>query len=223
LKVMILAAGLGERMRPLTDVTPKVLLEVTGKPLIYYHLERLAKVGVTDVIVNICHLAEQLEESLGSGRQWGLNISFSRELEPLETAGGIIRALPLLGEQAFLIVNGDVWTDYPFEQLLAKSLTRNNLAHLVMIDNPPQHINGDFYLGEDGQLLAQAEPGAQARTYAGIGLYTADFFKGVEAGKLALKPLLDKAIAQGQISAEYYGGEWFDVGTPNRLAQLNQP
>ncbi len=228
MKAMILAAGFGERMRPLTDVTPKPLLEVGGKPLIHYHLERLAAVGVEEVIINICHLGEQIENNIGSGQRWGLNIQYSRESKALETAGGIIQALPILGEDPFMIVNGDIWTDYPFGQLLHRSLDKNCLAHLVMIENPLQHTHGDFYLTEQGMLYEQQREDAKATTYAGIAIYTPAFFdvaasvEGHVGGKLPLRPLLLEAIKAQQISAEYFGGKWVDVGTPERLRQLNE-
>lgn len=228
MKAMILAAGLGERMRPLTDITPKPLLEVSGKPLIHYHLEGLAAAGVEEVVINTCHLAEQLESNIGTGQLWGLNVQYSRESEPLETAGGIIKALPMLGNDPFIIVNGDIWTDYPFEQLLNQSLCESCLAHLVMIDNPLQHAQGDFYLTDVGMLYHRAGEGAKAKTYAGIGVYTPAFFdvaaclEGDVGGKLPLRPLLLKAIKAKQLSAEYFSGKWVDVGTPERLRQLNE-
>ena len=221
MKAMILAAGLGERMRPLTDKTPKPLLTVAAKPLIYYHLERLAEAGVKEVVVNISHLADQIEENLGAGEQWGLDIQFSREAEPLETAGGIIQALTLLGTEPFLLVNGDVWSDYPFTTLAAHNLGEN-LVHMVMVDNPPQHERGDFYLNADGKLSEQKESGSPRLTYAGIGVYSPQLFAGCAQGKLALKPLLLEAMANRQASGEHYWGEWVDVGTPERLRQLNQ-
>ena len=150
MKAMILAAGFGERIRPLTDVTPKPILEVGGKPLIHYHLERLAAAGVEDVVINTCHLAEQVESNVGSGQRWGLNVQYSRELKALETAGGIIQALPILGNSPFMVINGDIWTNYPFKKLLKRSLDAQFLAHLVMIENPQQHLQGDFYLTDEG-------------------------------------------------------------------------
>lgn len=219
---MILAAGVGERMRPLTDITPKPLLEVAGKPLIHYHLDRLAAAGVEDIVINTCYLAEQIEENLGGGEQWGLNIEYSRETEALETAGGIIRALPLLGTEPFMIVNADIWTDYAFEQLLNKSLADNCTGHCVMVDNPPQHIHGDFFLSDQGFLSDQQRDAVQAVTYAGIAIYTADFFAGVSAGKSPLRPLMVTAMAGERLSGEHYKGKWLDVGTPERLEQLER-
>lgn len=225
---MILAAGSGERMRPLTDITPKPLLEVNGKPLIHYHLERLALAGIDEVVINTCHLAEQIESNIGSGQRWGLNVQYSREAKALETAGGIIQALPILGNAPFIIVNGDIWTDYPFEQLLHYSMDKNSLAHLVMIENPAQHTQGDFYLADNGLLYQHQCDGSISTTYAGIAIYRPEFFEGETdfessiGQKLPLKPLLLQAMKTQRVSAEFYAGDWLDVGTPERLRQLNE-
>ncbi|MFK7977784.1 MAG: N-acetylmuramate alpha-1-phosphate uridylyltransferase MurU [Halioglobus sp.] len=221
MKAMILAAGVGERMRPLTDTTPKPLLEVAGLPLIEHHLVRLKKAGCKQAVINVSHLGEQIEQFCGGGERWGISIDFSREPEPLETAGGILQALPLLGDEPFLIVNGDVWTDVPFAALLRYSLKDNESAHLVFVDNPPQHPLGDFKLTSSGYVEV-LEAGQRGVTYAGVGIYSAPFFAGSQPGKLALRPLLDAAILQGTLGGRLHDGAWEDVGTPDRLAQLNE-
>ena len=220
MKAMILCAGFGERMRPLTEHTPKPLLQVAGVPLVEYHIRALARAGVQELVVNVSHLGEQILEYCGDGSRWDVRITYSHEEQPLETAGGIQRALPLLGADAFLVVNGDVWMDYPFEQLRGYVLKSWEKAHLVMVDNPPQHPLGDFCLASGGEVSYRGE-GEVGYTYAGVGLYSPDFFAGVEAGKLALRPLLDAAIAQGSLGAEHYRGDWEDVGTPERLQVLD--
>ena len=221
MKAMILAAGLGERMRPLTDHTPKPLLQVGGKPLIEHHLRKLAQTGIQDVVINVSHLAQQVMDFCGNGRRWGLRISYSPEDTPLETAGGIQRALPLLGESPFMVVNGDVWVDYPFAQLAGVELATGTHAHLVLVDNPPHHPLGDFHLGSDG-LLALRGPEEPGYTYAGLGIYAPAFFTGLAPGKTPLRPLLDQAIPARQVSGEYHAGDWEDVGTPARLAALDK-
>ena len=222
MKVMLLAAGFGQRMRPLTDHTPKPLLQVAGTPLIEHHIRRLAELGLEDLVINVSHLAQQIIDYCGDGSRWGVSITYSPESTPLETAGGIINALPLLGDAPFMVVNGDVWTDYPFSQLASHKLDEvTSEAHLVLVDNPPQHPLGDFSLDSDSQLGLK-EPHCMGYTYAGLGLYSPKFFAGVETGILALRPLLDKAIANGLTSGEYYGGEWVDVGTPERLNSLDR-
>ena len=218
---MILAAGVGERMRPLTERTPKPLLRVGGAPLIEHHLRRLAAAGLREVVINVAHLGEQLEAFCADGSRWGLCIRYSREAAPLETAGGILLALPLLGAAPFLVVNGDVWSDYPFAALAAARLRGAEVARLVMVNNPPQHPLGDFTLDARGWVRVREE-GAQGVTYAGIGLYAPALFAGIEPGVRALRPLLDEAIAAGTLGGEYYPGDWEDVGTPQRLAALDQ-
>jgi len=219
-KAMILAAGVGERMRPLTDHTPKPLLEVGGSPLIAHHIERLARAGFTDLVINVSHLARRITDYCGDGSRWGVAIRYSPEVVPLETAGGIFNALPLLGDAPFLVVNGDVWLDYPFGELAGYTPVDPACAHLVMVDNPPQHPGGDFALDERGWVRELA-PGATGLTYAGVGVYTPAFFATMTAGKLPLRPLLDAAIRRGCLSGEYYPGHWEDVGTPQRLGQLD--
>lgn len=220
MKAMILAAGVGERMRPLTDSTPKPLLRVAGIPLIEHHIRRLAEAGLRELVINVSHLAEQIEAYCGDGRAWGVSIDYSREAAPLETAGGIVQALPLLGESPFLVVNGDVWTDYPFARLALRALQADEDARLVMVGNPPQHPAGDFALDSENRIRALAA-GSMGWTYSGVGLYTPAFFAGIAPGKLALRPLLDAAIQQGRLVGERYTGEWQDVGTPERLRALD--
>lgn len=220
MKVMILAAGVGERMRPLTDHTPKPLLRVGGVPLIEHHIRALADDGFRELVINVSHLAQQIIDFCGDGSRWGLSIRYSPEVRPLETAGGIHRALGLLGEAPFLVVNGDVWIDYPFARLRDYHLSRGECAHLVMVDNPPQHPLGDFSLDAAGRLRELA-PGACGLTYAGVGVYSPAFFRDMRPGKMALRPLLDAAIGRGCLSGELHGGQWEDVGTPERLRALD--
>ena len=217
MKAMILAAGRGERMRPLTDHTPKPLLIAGGKPLIVWHLERLAAAGFRDIVINHAHLGAQIEAALGDGSPWGLNIAYSPEPPgALETAGGIATALPLLGDKAFLVVNGDVYCDWDFTR--AQELTAAT-AHLVMVANPAHHAGGDFSL--DGERVIYAN-GEQTLTYAGVGVFSPSFFAKVKAGTvMKLRPLLDAAIAAGTLSGERFAGRWVDVGTPQRLAELD--
>lgn len=218
MKAFILAAGRGERMRPLTDHTPKPLLEAGGKPLIVWHLERLAAAGFREIVINHAHLGTQIEGALGDGSRWGLNIRYSPEPPgALETAGGIATALPLLDAQPFLVVNGDVYCDWDFNR--ARQLA-DKTAHLVMVANPAHHAGGDFSLDGERVIYAQGE---QTLTYAGIGVFSPDFFRNVEPGTIMkLRPLLDAAIAAGTLSGERHAGRWVDVGTPQRLAELDQ-
>ena len=218
---MILAAGVGERMRPLTDHTPKPLLKVGDVPLIEHHIRALATAGFRELVINVSHLGEQIVDYCGDGRRWGVQIVYSREESPLETAGGIHRALPLLDREPFLVVNGDVWTEFPMAQLLGYRFQDWERAHLVLVDNPPQHPLGDFCLTGSGQVSYRPAD-ASGLTYAGIGVFGAAFFADMVPGKLALRPLLDAAIARGELGAEYYSGEWADVGTPARLEELDR-
>jgi len=216
MRAMILAAGRGERMRPLTDRTPKPLLEVGGKPLIQYHIEALRDAGFRELLVNHAHLGKQIVEWLGDGAQFGVHIDYSAEPEgALETGGGIKQALPLLGEQPFLVINGDIWTDYPYQQLYREP---EGLAHLVMIDNPPHHPEGDFQL--NGRRLKVG--GNSKLTFSGIGLYRPDLFTDSPDGAFPLAPLLRRAMQAGEVSGEYFQGRWLDIGTPQRLAELNR-
>lgn len=217
MKAMILAAGRGERMRPLTDHIPKPLLKVGGKPLIVWHLERLAKAGFKEVVINHAHLGEQIEQALGDGSQWGLHINYSPERIALETAGGIANAMPLLGADPFLVVNGDTFTEIDFG-VLTHALKANNHAHLVLVSNPPQHPNGDFAI-EAGRLK---NIGEQMLTFSGVGVYHPGLFASVTRGEPAkLAPLLRQAIAESKATAEYYQGVWHDIGTPERLNMLD--
>lgn len=216
MKAMILAAGRGERMRPLTDHTPKPLLRAGGKMLIEYHLEALARAGVTDVLINHAHLGAQIEAALGDGAHYQLRITYSAEPEgALETGGGIQRALPWLGEGQFLVVNGDIWTDFDYASL-PQSI--DGTAHLVLVDNPEQHPEGDFCLA-DGRVFECAGP---RLTFSGIGLYRASLFAGCMAGRFPLAPLLRQAMGQRQVSGQHYVGQWSDVGTPQRLDVLDR-
>jgi len=218
MKAMILAAGRGERMRPLTDHTPKPLLLAGGKPLIAWHLERLAAAGFTDVVINHAHLGAMIEAVLGDGSQWGLRIRYSPEPPgALETAGGIANALPLLGDEPFLVVNGDIWCDWDLAR--ARRLTATG-AHLVMVANPAHHAGGDFSL--DGERITFAR-GEETLTYAGIAVFSPSFFADVPRGSvMKLYPLLAAAIAAGTLTGEHHSGHWVDVGTPKRLAELDE-
>lgn len=229
MKALIFAAGLGERMRPLTDTTPKPLLQAGGKPLIVRHLEKLVAIGVRDVVVNTSWLAEQFPQTLGDGSAWGLRIVYSYEgPRPLETGGGMLNALPLLGDDApFLLVNGDVWTDYDFARLPANP---EGLAHLVMVDPPDFAPSGDFHLSPDGIVSDEDEP---RLTYAGIGVYRPAILQGWRGHtsvasadeappRFPLAPILRAHMASGAITGEHHRGAWTDVGTPQRLAELDE-
>jgi len=228
MKALILAAGLGERMRPLTNATPKPLLVAGGKPLIAWHIEKLAAIGVRDVVVNTSWLADQFPQQLGDGSRWDLRLHYSYEgATPLETGGGVCNALALLGDAPFVAVNGDIWTDYDFACLPPEP---SGDAHLVLVDNPSQHPDGDFALLGDGRIAAEGEP---RLTFAGIGLYRPALFDGWRGiignapgvdevpPRFKLAPLLRAAMARGAVSGEHHRGRWTDVGTPQRLAQLD--
>lgn len=217
MKAMILAAGKGERMRPLTLHTPKPLVPVAGVPLIEYHLRALAAAGVKDVVINHAWLGAQIEEYLGNGAKWGLSINYSAEGEPLETGGGIFKALPLLGDEPFALVNGDVWTEYNFSRLPQKP---EGLAHLVLVDNPGHHGRGDFCLRQ-GQV-SDGQDDAQTLTYSGIAVIDPKLFEACEAGAFKLAPLLRQAMESGRVTGEHYNGHWVDVGTLERLAEVEQ-
>lgn len=221
MKAMVLAAGRGERMRPLTDRLPKALLPVGGRPLVEWHIEKLARAGVRDIVVNHAHLGEQIERCLGDGSRFGVALRYSREGEALETAGGIALALPLLGEAPFLVVNADVYSDFHFA-LLARAA--QPLSHgaacacLVLVDNPEHHPGGDFAL-EGGRV---AVDGTSRLTYSGIGVYTPRLFSGIAPGtRAALGPLLKAAVARGEVAGMHHRGLWLDVGTPERLRQAD--
>ncbi len=214
MKAMILAAGRGERMRPLTDHTPKPLLLVAGRPLIVHHLEKLARAGYREIVINLAHLAAKIPAALGGGRRWGLRIRYLREPPgALETGGGIVNALPWLGER-FLVINGDVWTDHP---LTPPRMASTALAHLVLVDNPPHHPHGDFAL-EGGRLKPQ---GGERLTFAGIGWYHRALFATRPKGRHPLAPWLRAAIARRRVTGEHHRGRWTDVGTPRRLHELD--
>ena len=221
MRAMILAAGRGERMRPLTDSCPKPLLRVGGKALIEWHLERLARTGFRQIVINHAHLGSMLEQALGDGSRWGLNIAWSREADALETAGGIAQALPLLGSDPFLVVNGDIWCDFDFGRartIAAQMLAADLDAWCVLVDNPPQHPRGDFGL-DSGRLLAEA---SRRFTFSGIGVYRPSLFGRLVRGQPApLAPLLREAITRGAAGAERHAGRWVDVGTPQRLTELD--
>ena len=221
MKAMILAAGKGERMRPLTLSTPKPLLEVGGRPLLEHHILNLRDAGVMDIVVNAAWLAEQIIEFCGDGSRWGVSIEVSREEAPLETAGGIIQALPLLGDSPFLLVNGDIYCPYTFAELLSVNPPVTG-AHLVLVDNPEHNPQGDFSL-ESGQVQQPVTPvlGGQTLTYSGMGVYSPALFAGLDPGKRPLKPLLDQAILRGCLSGSHWQGAWHDIGTPERLADIN--
>jgi len=217
MKAMILAAGRGERMRPLTDHTPKPLLKVGGKPLIVWHIERLVQAGFNQMVINHAHLGQKIEDALGDGKRWRAHIQYSPEQVALETAGGIANALPLLGDAAFLVVNGDTFSDIEYQQLKT-ALASGSLAHLVMVDNPTQHPNGDFALVNG---LVQSHGDSQL-TFSGVGVYHPDLFLPVRHGEAAkLAPLLRNAMLARRVSGQHHRGKWYDIGTPERLAELD--
>jgi N-acetyl-alpha-D-muramate 1-phosphate uridylyltransferase len=214
-KAMLLAAGRGERMRPLTDALPKPLVKVGGRALIVWHLAALARAGIRDVVINLSWLGAQLRDALGDGRGFGVSIRWSDEGPvPLETGGGIFRALPLLGPEPFLVVNADIWTDIDFGRL---QLSPEAHAHLVLIPNPPHHPRGDF--GLEGDRVVNRD--SERLTYSGVGVYSSTFFAGCSAGRFPLLPLLNRAIASGRLTGEVHRGQWCDVGTAERLASLS--
>jgi len=216
MKAMILAAGRGERMRPLTDSTPKPLLQAGKKPIIQRTIEQLVSSGHTEIVINIAHLGHKIIETLGSGNQLGASITYSDEGEnALETAGGIINALPILGKEPFLLVNGDIASNYDFSQLHNKSF---NLAHLVLIPNPAHHPEGDFHLTPSGVTTVDGNP---TLTYSGIGLFNPVLFSDTPAGKVKLAPLLRNAMAQKKVTGEEFNGFWLDIGTPERLIEFD--
>lgn len=216
MRAMLLAAGRGERMRPLTLERPKPLLEVAGKALIDWHIERLVAAGITDLVINVSWLGDQIIAHCGGGAHYGASIRYSREDEPLETAGGIVRALPHLGSGPFLVINADIWTDYPVGDLAGRAVPRAG-ARLVLVDNPGHNEGGDFSL-RAGAVIERDGP---TLTFAGIGLYDPAFFAGTAGGKQPLLPLFRQAIRHARLSGEHYPGAWTDVGTPERLAALD--
>jgi len=214
-KAMILAAGRGERMRPLTDATPKPLLRIGGQTLIERHVNALAAAGIRELVINHAHLGEKLEQALGDGSAYGVNIRWSPEPEgALETGGGIFNALPLLGDLPFIVVNADIWTDFPFSELPDEP---DGLAHLVLVDNPAHHPEGDFVLSAD----RVTQGSGACLTFSGIGVYRPELFTGCSAGAFPLAPLLRQAMEEGRVSGSHYRGGWFDIGTPERLQEVN--
>ncbi|MGS0689941.1 N-acetylmuramate alpha-1-phosphate uridylyltransferase MurU [Shewanella sp. 30m-9] len=215
MKAMILAAGRGERLRPLTDSVPKPLVEVAGKPLIVYHIEKLAAAGISEIIINHAWLGHKLVETLGDGSQWQVKIRYSEETSALETGGGIKQALGLLGDEPFLVINGDIFID---ELPRIKALDTGVLAHLWLVDNPSQHPQGDFAL-QGGKV---SDRGAEKLTFSGMGIYHPALFKETPEGAFALAPLLRKAMSHSQVSGEHFNMYWCDVGTIERLAQITE-
>tara|TARA_R110000787_G_scaffold158667_1_gene272517 strand:+ start:399 stop:1073 length:675 start_codon:yes stop_codon:yes gene_type:complete len=218
MKVMILAAGRGERLRPLTDHTPKPLLHAGPKRLVEYLIEKLVDAGLNDIVINHAHLGEQFEPILGSGERYHAHFEYSAEVAGgLETAGGIIQALPLLGNEPFLVVNGDIWTDFPFADLAKIELSTEQLCHLVMVNNPAHNPAGDFYLDSEGLLTLEGEP---KLTFSGIGIYRPEMFADHPVAKRALKPFFVEAMKQKKATGQHYQGQWSDIGTVERLTAL---
>lgn len=222
-KAMILAAGLGERMRPLTEHTPKPLLQAGGKPLIAWQIERLKRAGFERLVINHAHLGMQIERDLGDGAAYGVSIAYSDEGVPLETAGGIVTAMHLLGEAPFVVTNGDVYTEFDYGRLLPvlrdMAGSPEHLAHLVLVDNPAHHPQGDFAL-DGGKVVPEGEG---KLTFSGIGCYRPELFAGLKPGeKAALAPLLRRAMSEGRVSGEHFTGRWQDIGTPERLVALDR-
>ncbi|MCK9468343.1 MAG: nucleotidyltransferase family protein [Porticoccaceae bacterium] len=222
MKAMILAAGFGERLRPLTETTPKPLLEIAGKPMIQYHIERLVAAGIREFVINTSWLGEKIEAFLGDGSRFGVRICWSRESEPLETGGGIRRALPLLGPEPFLLVNGDVWTDYPFENLVQRDWSESTDAHLVLVPNPPFKTVGDFTLDDEG-WLSYPQEGDKACTFSGISVMRPEIFALYPAAseRFPLRDVLESSIRATSVSGELFEGQWWDVGTVERFNMLN--
>ncbi|HZP65058.1 MAG TPA: nucleotidyltransferase family protein [Rudaea sp.] len=215
---LIFAAGRGERMRPLTDTTPKPLLDAGGKPLIVWHIERLAAAGVREIAINTSHLAERFPATLGDGARFGVRIRWSYEgPEPLETGGGMRRALPLLGDAPFLAINGDIWCDVDFSTL---PQSPQGVAHLVVVDNPPQHPHGDFVL-RDGRLYDEPSEHSPRLTFAGVGVYRPELVAAHAPGRFPIAPLLRAAMRAGRVTGTHHRGAWNDIGTPERLRELN--
>jgi MurNAc alpha-1-phosphate uridylyltransferase len=218
MKAMLLAAGKGTRMLPLTATTPKPLLKAGGLTLIEHQVRKLAAAGFNEFVINHAWFGAQIEQALSNGSALGVDIVWSPEGEPLETAGGIVRALPLLGAEPFALVNADIWTDYPFERLHS-ALAADDLAHLVLVPNPEHHPQGDFSLANGRLQITQA---TQRHTYSGIAVFHPQLFAGMRDGKAPLLPLLQKAIGLGRASGEFFQGDWIDVGTPARLEALDK-
>jgi MurNAc alpha-1-phosphate uridylyltransferase len=220
MKAMILAAGLGTRMSPLTDTTPKPLLKVGGRALIEWHLFNLVDAGIKDIVINHYHLGSKIEQALGDGSYYGAHISYSRESVRLETAGGIIKALPMLGDESFVVVNADVWTDFDFARL--QPLAGKILAHLIMVPNASHHPRGDFYLGKNGRLHNESDAAEPRYTFSGISVLHRDLFAGYPEQPQALLPLLLSAMQADAVTGSLYTGQWWDIGTPERLQLLDR-
>jgi MurNAc alpha-1-phosphate uridylyltransferase len=218
MRAMILAAGRGKRLRPLTDDKPKPLIEVGGKPLIVYHIESLVAAGVTELVINVAWLGQQIIDYLGDGATFGASIQYSVEEQALDTGGGIFQALPMLGEAPFIVVNADVWSDYPVVALMDRQLPDGCLAHLVLVNNPVENPDGDFKLSSDGFCLDR-QPGF---TFSGFRVFSPKLFLGCQQGCFSVVPLLRQAMDRGLISGELFDGQWVDVGTPERLNLLNE-
>ncbi len=228
MKAIILAAGHGKRMQPLTLVTPKPLLKVGGQALIERQVRRLVTAGITELVINLHHLGEQIEQYLGSGEKFGASIRYSRETLLLETAGGILNAMPLLASAPFIVVNGDIYTDYDFSHLYnrlpSKMTTEDALGHLVMVDNPPEHPGGDFSLSSEKLqgFPRLGETAGEKLTFSGISVLRPELFAGLAPGPSSLSDLFSPAIRQGRMTGEHFQGQWSDVGTPERLERLNR-
>lgn len=223
MKAMILAAGFGERLRPLTETTPKPLLKVGGKPLIQYHIERLAAVGIRQLVINTSWLGEQIESFVGNGSRFGVEVQWSRESEPLETGGGILAALPLLGSEPFLVINGDIWTDYPLQQLVNRQWCDDIDAHLVLVPNPGQHPDGDFVLDGESKVRYPEAGNQDTHTFSGISVNRPENFALHPAAskKFPLWDALKGGINGGYVTGELFTGDWWDVGTAERLQALD--
>jgi len=222
MKAMILAAGLGQRMRPLTDKLPKPLLCLAGKPLLQYHLEALARAGIKEVVINLAYLGHMIRAYVGDGSRFGLQVQYSEEAEPLETAGGLLKALPLLGDEPFILVNGDVWTDFDLGQLSQTRLAAGIDAHLVLVPNPDFHPKGDFSLSSEGKLLDSTD--LPKHTFAGMSLIHPGLIRDYpqQRPKFPLVEVLRYAITRQRISGQLYEGRWSDIGTPERLHALDR-
>lgn len=214
MKAMILAAGRGVRMRPLTDSIPKPLVRIQSKPLIQYHVEALAKAGITDLVINVCHMAGRIKGYLDDGRRFGVNIQYSLEKQPLEMAGGIIQALPLLGDKPFMVVSADIWTDFDYANL---TLEPGKMAHLVLVNNPPEHPLGDFGLRDNLVIEATSE----RYTFGGIGMYHPELFHGLEPGVMTIGPVLREALPKQLVTGELFTGRWHNVGSLQQVKALN--
>ena len=224
MKAMILAAGRGERMRPLTDTCPKPLLKVKDKPLIEYHIEALVKAGIAEIVINHAWLGEQIVNHIGTGQRWNIKIQYSKEEQALETAGGIHQALPWLTEnnKEFIVVNGDIFTDYKFVKIINHQLNKDILAHLILVNNPTHNPSGDFAINDNDQLYQNEQ--AEKFTFSGIAKYHIDFFShlGTTIKRAPLAPMLISAMDDHHVSGEIYSGFWSDVGTVERLNEVNQ-